>query len=241
MNAITPETVAFGFLWYVAFLFSTTCHEAAHAVAARWGGDDTAYQGGQLTLNPLPHIEREPVGMVLLPWLSYFLLGWVVGWGSAPYDPRWQQQYPRRAAWMSLAGPAANFALMLLAAGGIWAGVHWGYLRHPEQAQIIGNAGVTQAVNPDQYGFVAALLGMFFVLNLILGTFNLIPVPPLDGHAGITLLLPRKQALAVLDFGRDRSLHFLGTLVAWYVYGRILRKIFAAGLKLLYPEVPYHF
>ncbi len=240
MDQLTPETVAFGFLWYFAFLFSTTCHEASHALAARLGGDDTAYQGGQLTLNPLPHIEREPWGMVVIPLVSYFMFGWMMGWASAPYDPYWADRHPRRAALQSLAGPAANFTLMFLATLGIWAGVHFGYFQPPEQAGIGGTHGVAQAVNPEQFGFLAALLGMFFVLNLILGTFNLIPVPPLDGHAGITLLLPRRQALSVLQYGRDKSIHLLGTLLAWYVYSKIVQQIFFAGLKILYPSLTYH-
>ncbi len=241
MNNITPETVAFGFLWYIAFLFSTTCHEASHALAAKFGGDNTAYHGGQMSLNPLPHIEREPWGMVVIPIVSFFMFGWMMGWGSAPYDPRWQRNFPRRAATMSLAGPAANFVLMLLAAAGIWVGVRMGHFQAPAVAGIGGTHGVVAAVNPEQFGFLATLLGMFFVLNLILGTFNLIPIPPLDGHAGITLALPEKLAVRVFEFGQDRSIHFLGILIAWYVYGRLVGKIFNLGLRMLYPNVHYVF
>ena len=68
-----------GLLWYIAFLFSTTCHEAAHAWAAKRGGDTTAYAGGQVTLDPLPHIRREPFGMVMMPWLSFLSGGWMMG------------------------------------------------------------------------------------------------------------------------------------------------------------------
>lgn len=239
MNSVTPETIAFAFLWYVAFLFSTTCHEASHALAAKLGGDETAYHGGQLTLNPLPHIEREPWGMVVIPLVSYFVFGWMMGWASAPYDPLWQRRHPRRAALMALAGPAANLVLMLLAACGVWLGVKLGHLQHPAVAGIGGSNGVVAAVQPEQFGFLAALLGIFFVLNLVLGAFNLLPVPPLDGHAGITLALSERHALRVLEFGQDRSFHFLGTLIAWYVFGKIMPAIFLLGLKLLYPHVSY--
>ena len=68
---MTPDTLALGLLWYVVFLLATTCHEAAHALVAKWGGDLTAFHGGQLTLNPLPHVKREPYGMVLVPILSF--------------------------------------------------------------------------------------------------------------------------------------------------------------------------
>jgi Zn-dependent protease len=231
MNQMTPETMAFGFLWYMAFLFSTTCHEAAHALAAKLGGDETAYRSGQVTLNPMPHIEREPWGMVIAPLVSFVFLGWMVGWGSAPYDPYWQQRHPRRAAWMALAGPAANFLLMLLAAGGIWLGLALGLFRAPRVANF---TRITEATNPDALGFLAAFVSVFFLLNLLLGTFNLLPVPPLDGHGAMTLLMSEKRALRVFEFGQDRSWHLLGIMVAWYLYGKAFRYIFLAALNLLY-------
>jgi hypothetical protein len=110
-----PHVIALLPLWYAAFLLSLTCHEAAHAWAARRGGDDTAYLAGQVTLNPVPHVIREPFGTVLVPLLTYFTNGWMMGWASAPYDPRWEARHPRRAAAMSAAGPAANLLLALLA------------------------------------------------------------------------------------------------------------------------------
>ena len=96
--------------WYVAFLFCTVLHEAAHAWAAKLGGDLTAYDGGQVSIDPVPHIRREPVGMVVLPLLSLIMShgSWPFGYASAPYDPYWAMRYPKRAALMALAGPAAN-------------------------------------------------------------------------------------------------------------------------------------
>lgn len=145
--------------WFVAFLFSTTCHEAAHALAGRLGGDDTA--SDQVTLNPLPHMRREPFGMLVLPLLSGFMSGGssLMGWASAPFDPYWAQRHPRRAALMSAAGPLANFLLAAVAIVALRSG-------------FIHSAAVAQVV------FVVALL------NVLLGCFNLLPVPPLDG-AGV--------------------------------------------------------
>src|SRR6266702_5557643 len=71
MPELNAATLVFGFIWYVAFLFSTTCHEASHALVAKIGGDDTAARGGQITLNPIPHIQREPWGMVVIPIISF--------------------------------------------------------------------------------------------------------------------------------------------------------------------------
>ena len=77
---VNPDFIALGLLWYVVFLLSTTCHEAAHALVAKWGGDMTASQGGQVSLNPIPHIRREPFGMVVIfPLLSYAVGGWMMG------------------------------------------------------------------------------------------------------------------------------------------------------------------
>src|SRR5258705_2222205 len=114
MHEFSPELLAYGFVWYMAFLFSTTCHEAAHALVAKLGGDDTAALGGQVSLNPVPHIQREPWGMVVFPILSFFVFkSGMIGWTSAPFDPSWKRWYLRRAALMSLAGPAANYTRML--------------------------------------------------------------------------------------------------------------------------------
>src|SRR5260221_6335835 len=116
MDPLNPQLLMMGFIWYVVFRCPTTCHEASHALAAKIGGDSTAALGGQLSLNPLPHIQRSFYGMVVFPILSFALSkgGGMIGWASAPYDPLWERRHPRRSAWMALAGPAANFSLMLL-------------------------------------------------------------------------------------------------------------------------------
>src|SRR5262245_66318758 len=67
---VQAETLLQGLLWFVAFLFSTTVHEAAHAFAALRGGDPTAYLGGQVSFSPIPHIRREPIGMLLVTLLT---------------------------------------------------------------------------------------------------------------------------------------------------------------------------
>src|SRR4249920_2382899 len=125
------DALALGVVWYVVFLLSTTCHEAGHALAAKLGGDMTAARGGQVSLNPVPHIRREPFGMVVVPLLSFLAGGWLVGWASAPYSPAWARQFPRRAALMALAGPATNLLLALVAALFIRVGYEWHFFRAP--------------------------------------------------------------------------------------------------------------
>ena len=99
-----------GFLWFVVFLFSTTVHEAMHALVAWKGGDPTAYHGGQVSLSPIPHIRREPIGMLAVPLLTSLTQGWAMGWASAPYDPVWAERHPQRAALMAARARAADDA-----------------------------------------------------------------------------------------------------------------------------------
>ncbi len=139
---MTPEQLAFGFLEYVVFLLSTVCHEGSHSLVAKWGGDTTALEAGQVSLNPLPHIKREPFGMVIVPLLGIAFGTGLIGWASAPYNPAWSQQHPKRAAWMSLAGPAANFTIALLAGIAMRLGlaVGWFIPLEPSFAHIVAQS-----------------------------------------------------------------------------------------------------
>jgi Zn-dependent protease len=204
MPDLSPDLLAFGFIWYIAFLFSTTCHEAAHALVAKIGGDTTAASGGQVTLNPVPHIQREPWGMVVIPILSFIVARSMIGWASAPYDPLWERRHPRRAALMALAGPVTNYLLMFLAVIGLRLGaaMHW-----------LGSDPAT-----GRRDFPSVVLLVFFTLNLLLGTFNLLPTPPLDGSSVIMLFMSEQRAHKYLDWLRGNSYAMLGLLVALLVF-----------------------
>lgn len=204
MNA---ETVALGLMWFAAFLFSTTFHEAAHAWSALRLGDPTAYHGGQVTLNPLPHIQREPIGMVVVPLLSFFIGGWMMGWASAPYDPYWADRYPKRAALMALAGPMSNLLIATVAG-------------------VVLRLGFAQ-------GPALQLLWILFTLNLLLFVFNLLPVPPLDGSALPPLLLSDSAARSYLEFIREPMWTMVGLLVAWRAIGFVFPPIFAVAEALV--------
>ncbi len=152
---MNPDLLALGFLEYVVFLLSTTCHEASHALVAKWGGDTTALEGGQVSLNPLPHIRREPFGMVLMPLIGIATQSGIFGWASAPYDPLWSQKHPKRAAWMSLAGPAANFSLAIIAglldarSAWRWVRLFRRRLRSPRSSARLRRAGSATASQPS--------------------------------------------------------------------------------------------
>jgi len=231
------ETVIMGLLWYCVFVFSLTFHEAAHALLAFLLGDRTAYHGGQVTLNPIPHIQREPFGMVIFPILTYIMGGWMMGWASAPYNPWWAERHPRRAAMMAVAGPISNLLLAVVAAVLIRAGMAMGYFEAPERINF------TRVTAPLDGGIVrglAVLLSILFSLNLLLFVFNLLPLPPLDGS---NLLEVSLQGRA-LELYRSLRSHpyavLIGLFVAWNVLTPIYRPIHLFAINLLYPGMGYH-
>ena len=149
-------------------------HELAHGYAAWAMGDTTARRAGRLSLNPIVHVDR--VGTILLP--GFLLISqlatvghvlFMFGWAKpVPVDPR-VFRYPRQQmAVVAIAGPVMNFSLALLAA----------FALRP--------AGLSP-------GWVQAI-GTFIVLNLVLGMFNLVPIPPLDGGRIAVGLLPFRVA-----------------------------------------------
>jgi len=224
------DTIALFPLWYVAFLLSLTCHEAAHALVAKWGGDLTAYYSGQVTLNPMPHMQREMFGTILVPAITFLLNGWMLGWGSAPYDPYWEQRYPRKAARMALAGPVANFILVFVSAAAIHAGIAAGTFRQPEQ--MSGWVGLVAGNSAISDGF-ARFLSLMFSLNLMLGCFNLLPVAPLDGHSVVGLFLPEDKHLAWLEMIRQPMPSMIGLIICWQFFGHIFYPIYIAAIRIL--------
>ena len=220
-------------LWLAAFLLSLTCHEAAHALVGKLGGDSTA--ANQVTLDPLPHIVREPFGTLVVPILSFFLQGggWMIGWASAPYDPTWANRYPRRAAGMAAAGPAANFLLVLVAALAMRAGIATGYFELPTsgislETLAVAPAGVAQGL--------ALFCSVLFSVNLILGCFNLIPLPPLDGYAIVPLVLNdrmRDKWFSLFSGGGA----LMGLIIAWVLFDRLMPPVFRTAIGLLYSGV----
>ena len=221
--------IAYPIAWVVLFILSATVHEAAHAWVARRGGDSTAYAGGQVSLNPLPHIKRQPWGMVVFPLISSFLLGWPFGFASTPYNPSWAHQHPRRAAWMAAAGPLANLAIVILCMAVVRLGMLNGMLLAPE------SAGFKHIVDA---GFgppgVSVIISMLFTLNLVLFVLNLLPLPPLDGSGIVSLFLPDDAARKYTSIISNPSFGFIGFLLAWQVFNPIFEVVFLGAINLLY-------
>ena len=230
------QDLVFGSIWYVVFLLSLTCHEAAHAWAALRGGDRTAYEGGQVTLDPRPHIRREPVGTVVVPLLTFAMNGFMMGWASAPFDPNWARRYPRRAAWMALAGPAANLALVVASVVLIHGGIALGVFEAP---QSIAFMRVTDPTSPGLAHTVATLVSVLFSLNLLLLLFNLLPVPPLDGAGAIGLFVSEERAVELQDMMRQPGLALAGVAMAFLVFPEIFTPVFFTLADWIYPGVRY--
>lgn len=179
---------------YLTLLASLVIHEASHALFAKLGGDMTAYTGGQVSLNPLPHIRREPFGTVILPWIMLISgqasgVGLLcMGYAHIPVDPVWAYSHPKRAALMSAAGPLSNLllaAVAFLVMKGLLAG---------ESVEKYGGLfpGVLPFVDDRTFLTKGLCLALSYVLilNILLFTINLIPIPPLDGAGVVEGLFP---------------------------------------------------
>ena len=231
------DTLLHGLLWFAAFLFSTTVHEAMHALVAYRGGDQTAYRGGQVSLSPLPHIRREPIGMLVVPLLTAFTNGWSIGWALTPYDPAWAARYPRRAASMAAAGPAGNLLIALLAFAGLRLGLAAGVFVSPDRVNfhhLVEAAGGNALLSG-----LGELLTVLLVLNVLLFVFNMLPLPPLDGASALEGVLPERATLALRGVMANPALSLLGLIVAWQLFPQVARPIFGVLLRLVHPADIY--
>lgn len=226
-------------VWYAVFLFSSTLHEACHAVAAARGGDYTAYNAGQATLNPLPHIKREKLGMVVVPLVTFFLNHgtWMIGWASAPYNPYWAARYPKKSFIMSLAGPLSHILPVTVAWLGLFIGFRTGYF-----TPFLGYGQLAVAADGSAAaGALAMFLGVLLQLNIILLIFNLLPIPPMDGSEVWNLFIKTEE-------GRLRwrmtlkSYSLAGLMLAWFVFPRVFWPIWQFVVLNLYrlgTGIPY--
>lgn len=219
-------------LWYVAFVFSVTFHEAAHAWTAMLGGDRTAYHGGQVTLDPLPHMRREPLGMIGLPILSLLFTGWPFGYASAPYDPLWARQYPKRSALMAAAGPLSNLLLAVIAGVCLAVMLRLNVVT-PSAPGTFSLASVVGSSDPF-WNNVGMLFSMLLSLNLLLTVLNLIPLPPLDGSAILPVFLSARAQETYDRLRMQPMFSLMGIIVAWNLINRLFWPVFIPALKAIY-------
>jgi len=185
----------------VPMLLSLTVHEYFHAWVASRLGDDTARAAGRLTLNPVAHID--PIGTLLIPIIGLSTGAPFFGWAKpVPINPTYFRDYRKGMISTALAGPFANFSLLVLCMGIL-------YFMYIFQ------------VSPKS--LVAGMLGIGVLINFVLMFFNLLPIPPLDGSKVLLQFLPWKQQMAFLkveSFGFIILIALLftgvlGTLLMW--------------------------
>jgi Zn-dependent protease len=167
-------------IWTIPVLFAITLHEVAHGWMARCFGDRTAEMLGRLSLNPLRHID--PIGTVLVPGILLAIGGPLVGWAKpVPVatkvlrNPRWS------VTLVALAGPLANFAMAI-----VWC------LVFAAVVHVRGDETVA--------GWIVRMADAGIVVNVILGLFNMLPVPPLDGGRVLTGFLPAEWGARIEKF-----------------------------------------
>ena len=231
------EQIKLGILWYVIFLFSLVLHEFSHAIAAFKLGDRTAFEAGQVSLNPIPLLRREVFGTIIVPIASFIFGGWMLGWASTPFDYRWAEKNMEKSAIMSLAGPAANFALIILAVVLIRIGYAADIFYAPDSIDF---SHVTASFEGGIYSTLSVFLSILFSLNLILMLFNLLPLPTFDGSNLLLFFVKGEQARKVFEFIHNPKFTFFSVFVAWNIFDYIFYPIHLFAINLLYPGVSYY-
>ncbi len=201
----------------IAFLFAISVHESAHAWMANRRGDPTARMLGRISLNPVKHID--PVGTLLLPAVALYFHAPVIGWAKpTPVDPRNFKNPVLDDILTSVVGPISNF---VVAIGAVLA-LALVKLVSPLGQQIISQGFAT---NTDSFLLPSCLLMYeLMFINVVLGVFNLIPVPPLDGSHVVRHLLPA-GALRVYD-----TVGMLGLFLLVFWGGGLLGRLISPAI-----------
>jgi Zn-dependent protease len=185
------------FIYFGCLVVAVILHEISHGVVALWFGDRTAKEAGRLTLNPVPHID--PFGSIVLPAMGAIVGLPVFGYAKpVPVNPNRLHKPRRDMLYVSLAGPATNLALMLVAA---------------IVARVLYQNG-PDVVLYEQLPLGTRIIFTFAVVNLLLGLFNLLPIPPLDGSALLERVLPERYLPAWYKF-RPYGILVLLVIIFW--------------------------
>lgn len=207
----------------IVFLFAISIHESAHAWMANRCGDPTARMLGRITLNPIKHID--PIGTILLPAIAIFAHIPVLGWAKpTPVNPRNFQHPVRDDILTAVVGPLSNFLVAFIAML-LLIGIS---VTSPTGRAIIhGRIGIDSPLVP-----ITVLIFELLQINVVLGVFNLIPVPPLDGSHVLRHALSG-SALMVYD-----RIGFFGLIVLVYFGGGLLSRLISPVLSLYFSFIP---
>jgi Zn-dependent protease len=201
-------------IFFGALVAAVILHEISHGVVALWFGDDTAKRAGRLTLNPLPHID--PFGSIILPAMGVLTGLPVIGFAKpVPVNPSRLRRPRRHLVFVSLAGPFTNFLLM---AGAALA----------TRSLLRGDGFLGSGIGAEGPDLLVQILFAFAVVNLFLGLFNLLPIPPLDGSALIERLLPRSWLPAWYRFRPYGFLVLVVVVIFTNVVSRVVEPFFDA-------------
>jgi len=174
----------------VVFIFAVVVHENAHGLAAEHFGDPTARMLGRITMNPIPHLD--PIGSVLMPVASYLTGVPLIGWAKpVPVNPANLRNPVVQNAYVAAAGPISNF-ILAFAAAIVWIIV----------LAVFGNVPGLAANGERSLLFFNTLCSSAIAVNCWLAIFNLLPVPPLDGHWILMRYLPPGPREALANIGR---------------------------------------
>ncbi|MGH9548442.1 MAG: site-2 protease family protein, partial [Terriglobales bacterium] len=199
--------------------FAISVHESAHAWMANLRGDPTARMLGRITLNPIKHID--PFGTLLLPAVAMYFHAPVIGWAKpTPVDPRNFKNHVLDDILTSVVGPISNFVVAL---GAVF------LLALVKVASPLGREIVSQGFVTDTNSFLLPLCLLLYelmVINVVLGVFNLIPVPPLDGSHVVRHLLP-PGALRVYD-----TVGMVGLFILVFWGGGFLSRLISPAIGL---------
>jgi Zn-dependent protease len=202
------------FIFFGCLVAAVILHEISHGVVALWFGDDTAKRAGRLTLNPIPHID--PFGSIILPAMGALTGLPIIGFAKpVPVSPARLRNPRRDMLFVSLAGPFTNFLLMAVAA-------------LVTRTLLRGGGFLGTGIGSDSPDLAVQIFFAFAVVNLFLGLFNFLPIPPLDGSAMVERLLPERW---LPGWHRFRPYGFLVLIVLVFstnVVGRILEPFFDA-------------
>ena len=201
----------------IAFLFAISVHESAHAWMANLRGDPTARMLGRITLNPIKHIDL--FGTLLLPAVAMFLHAPVIGWAKpTPVDPRNFKNPVLDDILTSVVGPVSNF---VVAIGAVL------ILAVVKLSSPLGQQILSQGFSTESDSFLVPLCLLLYeimIINVVLGVFNLIPVPPLDGSHVVRHLLPA-GALRVYDM-----VGMFGLFILVFWGGRFLNMLISPAI-----------